>query len=57
MFPSIMWNLFQASNVEYKCEQQLFYLIVLARIQTRDIRLWYRIELDALTFLTQSLSL
>ena len=43
-----MWN---------RREQQLFYLIALIRIQTRDLWLWYHIELHAPTSSTQKLKL
>ena len=47
----------QASNVEIRSRLQLFCLIVPARIQTRDLRLWYHIELYAPTNSTQKLKL
>jgi hypothetical protein len=40
-----------------RSEQQLFYLIALARIQTHDIWLWYHIKLHAPTNSTQKLKL
>jgi hypothetical protein len=40
-----------------RSEQQLFYLIALTRIRTRDIWLWYHIELHAPTSSTQKLKL
>jgi hypothetical protein len=43
-----MWN---------RSEQQLFYLIALTRIRTRDLWLWYCIELHAPTSSTQKLKL
>jgi len=44
----------QTSN---RSEHQLFYLIALTRIRTRDLWLWYHIELHAPTCLTQKLKL
>jgi len=38
-----------------RSEQQLFYLIALTRILTRDLWLWYHIELHAPTSSTQKL--
>ena len=40
-----------------RSEQQLFYLIALTRIRTRDLWLWYHIELHAPTSSTQKLKL
>jgi len=40
-----------------RSEQQLFYLIALTRIRTRDLWLWYHIELHAPTNSTQKLKL
>ena len=40
-----------------KSEQQLFYLIVLTRIRTRDLWLWYHIKLHAPSNSTQKLKL
>ena len=40
-----------------RSEQQLFYLIALTRIRTRDLWLWYHIELHAPTNTTQKLKL
>ena len=40
-----------------RSEQQLFHLIALTRIRTRDLWLWYHIELHAPTSSTQKLKL
>ena len=40
-----------------RSEQQLFYLIALTRIRTRDLWLWYHIEFHAPTSSTQKLKL
>jgi hypothetical protein len=50
-------SLFWVSDVEYRSGQQLFYLIVLTRIWTRDFWLWYHIKLHAPTNSTQKLKL
>jgi len=52
----LTWRLPQALDVN-RSEHQLFYLITLTRIRTRDLWLRYHIELNAPTSSTQKLKL
>jgi hypothetical protein len=57
IFQHSITSSFFGSHAWNRSEQQLFYLIALARIRTRNIWLWYHIKLHAPTNSNQKLKL